>query len=247
MPIIPIETEEDMKQKKTDKQAKNSFDNEEKNVSEAMNAEGEKSNEEAESNATGECSEETLAKKVLDDEEAENHEQAADALDDEASEEEGAPVEAPEDSQEEEKKEPEIDWKDRCLRTMAELENVQKTVPKRIEEGISRFKKAHFANLLELADAFERALALKDGTVEQWQAGVESLARMHEDILSRAGLKRIDETAKKFDPNLHEAISAIPMPGKEDEEIVEVVRSGWLLNGKLLRPMGVVVARNNAE
>lgn len=140
--------------------------------------------------------------------------------------------------------EPEIDWKDRCLRALAELDNANKTVPKRIQEGIERFRRGHFANLLELADGFERALtqcgAGDDGV---WREGVQSLHRMLMDILARSGVKPVEAKGQSFDPAWHEAVSAIPAPDVDEGTILEVLRTGWTLDGRLLRAALVIVAR----
>jgi molecular chaperone GrpE len=139
---------------------------------------------------------------------------------------------------------PVIDWRDRCLRAMAELDNANKTVPKRIQEGVDRFKRGHFANLLELADGFDRALAHSDGIDPVWREGMESLHRMLIDILGRSGVKAMNAKGWPFDPNWHEVITTVPSLDAPDGSILEVVRSGWTLDGRLLRPAMVVVVSN---
>lgn len=137
-----------------------------------------------------------------------------------------------------------IDWHNCYLRAMAELDNATKTIPKRISEGIGRFKRTHFTELLELLDGFDRASKHIDEAEEQWKTGFESLRRMFADIFEKAGISRIS-TAGSFDPAWHEVIGTAPHPEKKDGLILEEMRSGWKLDGKLLRAAQVLVVKND--
>ena len=140
----------------------------------------------------------------------------------------------------------EIDWKDQCLRALAEVDTARRTIPKRIEEGICQFKSRHFLELLDLADGFDRALKKGGEDKENWKEGVESLQRILENILQKSGVSRVEAKDRRFDPTEHEAVTAIAVPGREDGEILEVIRSGWKLDGRLLRPASVVTVRNES-
>ncbi len=160
-------------------------------------------------------------------------------------EEESANAQDPsfEDNEKAEKtKEENIDWKDRCLRSMAELDNATRTIPKRIQEGISRFKRAHFVELLELSDALDRALSQLPGQDDSWRQGLETMQRMMTDILAKQGVTRIETAGKVFDPALHEVVSTQNNPEFEEGMIIAELRSGWMMDGNLLRASMVVVA-----
>lgn len=142
------------------------------------------------------------------------------------------------------KKEEVIDWQDRCLRVQAELANATKTIPKRIQEGVERFKRSHFSSLLELADGFDRAAQHMEESSKEWQEGFGSLQRILLETMSKSGVEKLDCKGQIFDPNWHEVVSAIPNPQMQDGEIMDVVRAGYKLDGKLLRAAMVVVAKN---
>ncbi len=187
---------------------------------------------------TSEIAEETVAEACESGEDPLENGESGDIRKEERESSEEGETETPEE---------EPDYRDLYLRARAELENVQKTVPKRIQEGVERFKREHFFQLLELADGFDRAAAhieLMDTVSDQWKEGMESLRRISAEILSKAGVERIRTENAVFDPNRHEVVSALPVPGRKDGEILEELRSGWTLDGRLLRAALVVVVRN---
>ena len=57
-------------------------------------------------------------------------------------------------------------------------------------------------------------------------------------------MKKIETEGKQFDPNIHEAVLAVETDKHPDGEIIEEVRSGYMLNDRLLRPAQVKVAKN---
>ena len=63
------------------------------------------------------------------------------------------------------------------------------------------------------------------------------------DVLSKNGLKDVEAIGKIFDPNFHEAIAKQPAEGKKEDEIVAEYQRGYTLNGRLLRPSKVIVAK----
>jgi molecular chaperone GrpE len=62
------------------------------------------------------------------------------------------------------------------------------------------------------------------------------------EALTRNGIEQVDPKGEKFDPNLHEALSAIPVEGAEAGLVVEVMQKGYALDGYLIRPARVVVS-----
>jgi len=64
--------------------------------------------------------------------------------------------------------------------------------------------------------------------------------------LERYGVRPIDTSSGKFDPNLHQAIAEVPAPGKPKGSIVDVVQSGFMIGDRLLRPAMVTVARGDS-
>lgn len=98
---------------------------------------------------------------------------------------------------------------------------------------------------LVILDDIELALKNKPTSADgaAWAEGIELIARKLQSILDSEGIERINQNKVLFDPNLHEAISNEEAPGFESGEIIEVVRQGYKLGDRILRPAMVRVAR----
>jgi molecular chaperone GrpE len=143
------------------------------------------------------------------------------------------------------------DLKDQRLRALAELENTRRRA-EREKQDASQFAVTRFArDMLTVADNFSRALAacpkeLREAADPQVKGvidGVEVTERQLLSTLENHGVKVIDTTDAKFDPNLHQAVAEVPGEGKPAGAIVHVIQTGFTINGRLLRPAMVTVAR----
>ena len=143
------------------------------------------------------------------------------------------------------------EMRDRMLRAMAETENIRRR-SEREKQDLSQYAVARFArDMLQIADNFGRALAacppeLREAADPQVKAvidGVEVTERQLLATLEQYGVKIIDTTDAKFDPNLHQAIAEVPGEGKPSGTIVHVVQTGYTIGERLLRPAMVTVAR----
>jgi len=143
--------------------------------------------------------------------------------------------------------------KDRLLRALADAENTRR----RAERGrldASQYAVTRFArDMLTIADNFGRALAacppaLLEAADPQLKAvieGVEATERQLLSTLESYGVKQIDTSDGKFDPNLHQAIAEVPGEGKPPGSIVHVVQTGFKIGDRLLRPAMVTIARKD--
>lgn len=133
--------------------------------------------------------------------------------------------------------------KDRHLRKLAEFENMRKRAEREKAEyqrsAIGKF----VTDLLPIADSFDRALehAPADALDTDFGQGVALIRRQLSELWKKYGVSEVD-TSGAFDPNLHEAVATEPVPGAPRDAIVEVLRKGYRLNDKLLRPAAVKVA-----
>ena len=98
-------------------------------------------------------------------------------------------------------------------------------------------------DLLPVVDDLERAVAADTGDGESYRRGVEGVQRKLLDVMARRGVAPIEALGADFDPNLHEAMTSEPADGRRDGEVVEELRRGYTLRGKLLRPSMVKVAK----
>jgi molecular chaperone GrpE len=134
--------------------------------------------------------------------------------------------------------------KDQRLRALAEVENVRRIAAREKNEA-SQYAVTKFArDMLGIADNFVRAAA--DGQIRAVLDGVEATDRQLISALESHGVKLIDTSDGRFDPNLHQAIAEVPGNGKPAGSIVDVVQTGYTINGRLLRPAMVTVARKDA-
>ena len=150
---------------------------------------------------------------------------------------------------EEEKKEPTAEemlaeLQDRYLRLSAEYDNFRKRT---LKEKIDLQKSANvnlLESLLPVADDFDRALQSVDEAkeIEAVKEGLKLISGKFNGFLTQQGVKEIEAVNKKFDTDLHEAITKIPAPTKKLKgKVVDVVQKGYYLNEKVLRFAKVVI------
>ena len=141
--------------------------------------------------------------------------------------------------------------KDKLLRALAEAENTRRRAERDRLEA-SQYAMTRFArDMLTIADSFGRALAAcppnllaaADPQLRAVIEGVDATERQLLSTLERYGVRPIDTSNAKFDPNLHQAIAEVPAAGKPQGSIVDVVQAGFMIGDRLLRPAMVTVAR----
>lgn len=136
---------------------------------------------------------------------------------------------------------------ERLLRLQAEFENYRKRQQRNLEEINRRAKERVLRELPGVLDNLERALqhASTSGAAPETLAqGVELVCRQLQEVLVRFGAEPIEARGTVFDPHLHEAMARVETSGDPpDGTVVEEYRRGYLLDGKVLRPALVAVAK----
>ncbi|MFC3914656.1 nucleotide exchange factor GrpE [Pseudaeromonas sharmana] len=136
--------------------------------------------------------------------------------------------------------------KDRALRIAAEMENLRRRAAQDVEKA-HKFALEKFAgDLLPVIDSLERALELSDRDNEQLKPtleGVELTLRSMLATVSKFGVEVIDPQGTPFDPNKHQAMSMIENPDVAPNTVLAVMQKGYELNGRVIRPAMVMVAR----
>ncbi len=132
---------------------------------------------------------------------------------------------------------------DRLLRAHAELENVKKRAARDKAEFLKFATEGLLLEFLPVLDNLERAIASARSEVGSTSLleGVEMTARLFLSVLEKAGVKPIEALGHPFDPAFHEAVAQTDGPAEEAGRVVEVVRKGYLLEGRVLRPAMVKV------
>ena len=124
---------------------------------------------------------------------------------------------------------------------------------RRVEEEREELQKRANANLvirlLPVLDDFERAVQHipNDDAFRPWLAGVELVYRNLRGILESFGVTQIEAIDKTFDPMEHESISYEITEGNEEGKVISVVREGYKLHGRVLRPAQVTVSKKKEE
>lgn len=83
----------------------------------------------------------------------------------------------------------------------------------------------------------------KDGDFKGWDEGIDLIYQKLLKILEEEGVKKIPTEGEQFNPKVHEALTQIESPEKESGEIIEVIRQGYLIGDRVLRPAIVVIAK----
>src|SRR3954453_11783676 len=132
-----------------------------------------------------------------------------------------------------------------ALRTKADFENYRKRVTRETSEALARGKADLARQLLAPLDNLARALAT-GADPSAHGALVSGVAMVRDELHNRlegAGVEAFDPTGERFDPQLHEALSTMPVEGTESGVVVETVEKGYRLNGQVLRAARVVVSQ----
>ena len=135
--------------------------------------------------------------------------------------------------------------RDAALRAQAEMENLRKRTTRDIENA-HKFALEKFVNeRLPIIDSLELGLtaAEKAENVDDLLEGMNLTLKMFSSALDKFGVKSIDPQGEKFNPEQHEAVSMQEIEGSEPNTVVSVMQKGYELNGRLVRPAMVMVAK----
>lgn len=135
-----------------------------------------------------------------------------------------------------------LESRDLYMRALAEMENIRKRAARDIEQA-HKYALERFANdLIAVRDSLELGLAA-EGDVQTLRAGTESTLKQLTNAFEKNGLTEIDPLGQPFDPEHHEAMAVQPSAEHVPDSVTQVVQKGYLLNGRLLRPARVIVAK----
>jgi len=139
---------------------------------------------------------------------------------------------------------------ERFLRASADFDNFRRRTVREKDElrtiATARVLEDIFPVLDTLALAIDAAKK-PNADVKSLVGGVDMVLAQLKSALGGHGLKEINPVGQPFDPHQHEAISHQPSADVKDEHVLTVVRTGYLLNGRLLRPAAVVVSSGPAK
>ena len=141
----------------------------------------------------------------------------------------------------------EPDWKDQYARTLADFDNYRKRVARDREELAQFAAKDILKDLLPTVDNLALALEKAENKDDPFVQGVKLAYDGFLKALADHGATPIDSVGEPFDANYHEALAQLPSPDVEEGIVMNEVKRGWLLHGKLLRAAQVVVSSGMPE
>ena len=144
------------------------------------------------------------------------------------------------------------EYKDRVLRTLAEMENLRRRTEREVADartyGIASFAR----DVLAVADNMHRALetidpALRDQADPKLKALIEGVELTERELLKsleKNGVKKFSPQGEKFDPNLHQAMYEVQDAAEPQGHVAQVIQAGYMIGERMLRPalVGVVKA-----
>lgn len=138
---------------------------------------------------------------------------------------------------------------DRLLRKQAELENFRKRMQKEQAETIRFATEQLVNNLLPVMDDLERAIQTTSDSkdFEALVNGVKLIFNQLKAVLEKVGLSDVTAHGQPFDPNHHEAVRVVESDVHQEDTVVEEMRKGYTLHGRILRPAMVTVAKKKTN
>jgi molecular chaperone GrpE len=139
---------------------------------------------------------------------------------------------------------------DRALRVQAEAQNMIRRAERDVENA-RKFALERFAGaLLPVIDNLERSLAALGTPTDATRPvaeGIELTYRSFLDVLKKFEIVAVDPAGQAFNPELHQAMAMVEQPDVAPNTVIQVMQKGYTLNGRLVRPAMVMVARPPAK
>ena len=133
------------------------------------------------------------------------------------------------------------EWKNRYMRALADFENFRKRNEREKSDFFRYALAGTMKEILPVLDNFDRALDhAEEG--DDFHKGVSLIYKQLFDVLQKAGLKPIDESNVRFDPNIHEGVVREEDPSVPSQTVTAILQKGYFLHDRLLRPALVKVA-----
>lgn len=135
------------------------------------------------------------------------------------------------------------------LRTQAELENLRKRTARDLENAHKYGLEKFATELLAVRDSLEMGVdaATQETDPVKLREGSELTLKMLSQAMEKFGVEQIDPQGAKFDPELHQAMSAQENAEVAPNTVIAVMQKGYTLSGRLIRPAMVMVSKAPGE
>ena len=135
---------------------------------------------------------------------------------------------------------------DRMLRTQAEMDNLRKRTVRDVENAHKFALDSFIRELLPVIDSMELGINASDnagGDIASFREGMDLTLKKFLDTLEKFGVSVVAPQGEKFNPEKHEAVSVQETDAVKSGMVVTVMQKGYELNGRLIRPAMVIVAK----
>lgn len=139
---------------------------------------------------------------------------------------------------------------ERFMRVSADLDNYRRRTVREKEELRQYAASRVLEDLLPVLDNLGLGLAAAkapNANLETLVGGITMVADQLKSSLANHGLVEINPVDAAFDPNLHEALSQVAHPDLPEGHVAQIIRVGYSLNGRLLRPASIIVSSGPAS
>ncbi len=131
---------------------------------------------------------------------------------------------------------------EKLLRSIADFQNYQKRIEKELQRREDDSKKKYLSELIDINELIKKAY--EDNSPKE---ALKLILHNLNSFFEKEQIKCIDCVGKPFNHNLHHAISTVEKEDCENEIVVEEIKKGYLIDGKLLRPSQVIVAKKKED
>ena len=130
------------------------------------------------------------------------------------------------------------------------MENLKRRTAKDLEKAHKYALDGFVKALLEVKDSLSMGLKSamdKNATLEHTIEGLELTNKVFDSTLEKFGVETVDPIGETFNPELHEAVTMVPMPDKKSNTVLEVVQVGFTLNDRSSTSNGDCFSKKNAK
>lgn len=136
---------------------------------------------------------------------------------------------------------------EKSVRAVAELDNVRRRMEREVANAHKYGVEKLISSLLPVMDSLEQALQIADQNADKaMHEGLELTMKLFSDVLQKFDVEVIDPEGAPFDPQQHEAMSILEVPGTPSNTIINVFQKGYKLSDRVIRPARVIVSKNKS-
>ncbi|TDT43582.1 molecular chaperone GrpE [Halospina denitrificans] len=141
-------------------------------------------------------------------------------------------------------------YKEELMRAKAEMQNIRRRSEIDVEKAHKFALEKFVKELLPVLDSLEKAVESTEGhevhneeVVTRIKEGVDMTLDMFTRAMEKFNVQQINPVGEPFDPQQHEAMSMVPSAEAEPNSVIAVMQKGYTLNGRVVRPAMVMVAK----